>query len=78
MTAYATDDTITVPIPADLAAGFAGEESFRPPGKRELFSLRLLGDQGDHDLGMWRIDGIASQMNDGVPRMVATLRRVLP
>ncbi len=69
----ASDDTITVPIPADLAADFAENESFRLPGKREVFNLTL----GDHSLGQWRIDGIASQYNDGVPRMVATLRRVI-
>jgi hypothetical protein len=70
----ATDDTITVPIPAELAAEFAAEESFRLPAKREVFALTL----GDNDLGHWRIDGIASQHNDGAPRMVAVLRRVLP
>ncbi len=73
-TPFATDDTITVPIPADLAADFAAHESFRLASKREVFPLRL----GDHDLGNWRIDGIASQVNEGYPRMVATLRRVLP
>lgn len=70
----ATDDTITVPIPAELAADFVTAESHRIPGKRELFPLRL----GDHDLGMWRIDGVASQANDGAPRMVAVLRRCWP
>jgi hypothetical protein len=68
-----SDDRITVPIPTALAADFAENESFRLPSKREVFTLSL----GDHSLGQWRIDGIASELNDGFPRMVATLRRVI-
>ena len=70
----ATDDTITVPIPTALAADFVENESFRLPSKREVFALTL----GEHDLGQWRIDSVASQYNDGAPRMAAVLRRVLP
>jgi hypothetical protein len=69
---FPTDDVITVPIPEALATDFASSESFRIPAKREVFPLQL----GEHDLGHWRIDGIASQLNDGAPRMVAVLRKV--
>lgn len=68
-----TEDVITVPIPEALAADFVMHESYRLPGKREVFELTL----GDHDLGLWRIEAIASQINGGSPRMVATLRRAI-
>jgi hypothetical protein len=71
---FATDDTITVPIPADLAERFVRDESHRLPKDRSIKRLQI----GTHDLGFWRIDGVASQANDGVPRLVAVLRRVLP
>lgn len=70
----ATDDTITLPIPADLAARFVTEDSDRLAKQRGYSLLRF----GTSDLGHWRIDAVASQANDGVPRMVAVLRRVLP
>jgi hypothetical protein len=71
---FATDDVITLPIPEGLAADFVLNESHRLASYRESFPLKL----GEHALGTWRIDNIASQANDGVPRVVATLRRVLP
>jgi hypothetical protein len=70
----ATDDTITLPIPAALAARFVTKESDRLAKQRGYSLLRF----GTTDLGYWRIDAIASQANEGVPRMVAVLRRVLP
>lgn len=71
---FATDDTITLPIPAALAARFVTEDSDLLARQRGYSLLRF----GTTDLGYWRIDAIASQSNDGVPRMVAVLRRVLP
>ncbi len=71
---FATDDTITLPIPAALAAKFVTEDSDHLPKQRGYSLLQF----GTTDLGYWRIDAIASQANEGVPRMVAVLRRVLP
>jgi hypothetical protein len=73
-TPFATDDTITVPIPVSLAAKFVQDESGTLAKSRSHALLQL----GTADLGYWRIEAIASQHNGGVPRMVATLRRVLP
>lgn len=71
---FATDDTLTVPIPASLAAKFVLDESDTLAKSRGYALLQL----GTTDLGYWRIDAVASQHNDGIPRMVAVLRRVLP
>lgn len=70
----ATDDVITVGIPSELATAFIEHESSIPPDKREYTTLRF----GDHELGYWRIDRIASEIDDICSRTVATLRRVLP
>ncbi len=71
---FATDDTITLPIPAALAAKFVTEDSDRLAKQRGYSLLQF----GTTDLGYWRIDAVASQANEGIPRMVAVLRRVLP
>lgn len=71
---FVTDDTITLAIPAALAARFVTDDSNRPAEQRGYSLLRY----GTVDLGYWRIEAVASQANDGVPRMVAVLRRVLP
>lgn len=73
-TPFATDDTITLPIPASLAAKFVLEESDTLAKRRGYALLQF----ATTDLGYWRIENVASQHNDGIPRMIATLRRVLP
>lgn len=70
----ATDDVITVGIPPELAAAFIAHEASIPPRKRDHTPLRF----GGYELGEWRIDRIASEIDDICPRTVATLRRVLP
>lgn len=72
--ADATDETITLPIPNEAAEAFLRDEINLMPDKRPLRPLSL----GDFDLGMWRIDNVASQMHNGYPRMVAVLRKVWP
>lgn len=71
----ATDDTITLPIPGELAARFILDDASTPRASRGYALLRL----GSTDLGYWRIDDVASRVDEiGTPRIVATLRRVLP
>jgi hypothetical protein len=75
--ALATDETITLPIPNEVAEAFLRDEIRLMPDKRPLRPLRF-GEHGDFDLGMWRIDHISSQMHNGYPRMIAVLRKVWP
>lgn len=70
----ATDEVIAVAVPKELAETFMREEGWTTPSKRGYALLQL----GTTDLGYWRIDGIQTNNDMGVPRIVAFLRKVLP
>jgi hypothetical protein len=68
-----TDEVIEVAIPPALAAEFVREESWAALSRRGYSLLQF----GTTDLGYWRIDGIQTRNDMGVPSIVATLRKVL-
>jgi hypothetical protein len=69
---FATDEVIEVAIPRELAATFVAEEGWTVHSKRGYALLQY----GTTDLGHWRIDGIQTRSDMGVPSIVATLRKV--
>lgn len=69
---FATDEVIEVAIPRELAAKFVAEEGLTVHSRRGYALLQF----GTTDLGYWRIDGIQTRSDMGVPSIVAILRKV--